>query len=103
LAFQMGVQFDRILDGFDGPFEKAEGLLNPPRGSVTGPPGPAGYLISHRVNDSFIVVNRLLKAGCDVYWLNKAETVDGESLGPGAIWIPASPNALPILQRATRE
>jgi hypothetical protein len=22
LAFQMGVEFDRILDGFDGPFEK---------------------------------------------------------------------------------
>ena len=22
LAFQMGVQFDRILDAFDGPFEK---------------------------------------------------------------------------------
>jgi hypothetical protein len=26
LAFQMGVEFDRILDGFDGPFEKIEGF-----------------------------------------------------------------------------
>ena len=24
LAFQMGVQFDRILDGFDGPFEQID-------------------------------------------------------------------------------
>jgi hypothetical protein len=34
LAFQMGVQFDRILDGFDGPFEKVEGLQRPPAGTV---------------------------------------------------------------------
>ncbi len=27
---QMGVQFDRILDGFDGPFTKVNGLLPPP-------------------------------------------------------------------------
>src|SRR5690606_35175858 len=26
LAYQMGVQFDRILDGFDGPVEQVEGL-----------------------------------------------------------------------------
>ena len=25
LAYQMGVKFDRILDGFDGPFEKVTG------------------------------------------------------------------------------
>ena len=25
LAFQMGVKFDRILDGFDGPFEELQG------------------------------------------------------------------------------
>ena len=28
LAFQMGVQFDRILDGFDGPFETIEVLTS---------------------------------------------------------------------------
>ena len=26
LAYQMGVKFDRILDGFDGPFVRADGL-----------------------------------------------------------------------------
>ncbi|MFN8002605.1 MAG: M14 metallopeptidase family protein [Acidobacteriota bacterium] len=31
LAFQMGVKFDRILDGFDGPFEKVNGLVKPGR------------------------------------------------------------------------
>src|SRR5207253_7743340 len=30
LAYQMGVQFDRVLDGFDGPFEDIKGPV-PPR------------------------------------------------------------------------
>ena len=47
LAMQMGVEYDRILDGFDGPFTKINGLLPPPPGSVVGPANPAGYLISH--------------------------------------------------------
>ncbi|HEY7184305.1 MAG TPA: M14 metallopeptidase family protein, partial [Blastocatellia bacterium] len=34
LAFQMGVKFDRILDGFDGPFEKVNGLIKPAPGKV---------------------------------------------------------------------
>ena len=37
----MGVQFDRILDGFEGPFEKIDGLLKPPAGKVDAPGRPA--------------------------------------------------------------
>src|SRR5262249_6734846 len=69
LAYQMGVKFDRILDGFDGPFAKVSGLQPPPVRSIMGPASPAGYLISHRINNSFVMINRLLKAGADVYWL----------------------------------
>src|SRR5688500_2638624 len=32
LAYQMGIQFDRILEGFDGPFEKITGLARPAPG-----------------------------------------------------------------------
>lgn len=103
LAFQMGVQFDRILDGFNGPFKRIEGLLNPPSGIVTGPSNPAGYLISHRMNDSFIVVNRLLKAGCDVYWLKEPEMAEEQIFGTGAIWVPASNMALSILERGAKD
>ncbi|HEX3681570.1 MAG TPA: M14 metallopeptidase family protein [Bryobacteraceae bacterium] len=113
LAFQMGVQFDRILDSFDGPFEPVTGLLTPPPGSITGPAHAAGYLVSHRVNNSFILVNRLLKANCDVYWLKNPPPDPGSvghqagafevSLGTGAIWIAASPAAHSILERATRD
>jgi Zinc carboxypeptidase len=103
LALQMGVQFDRILDGFDGPFVPAPGLQSPPPGSIKGQSNPAGFLVSHRINNSYILVNRLLKANCDVYWLSKEATADGEGLGTGTIWIPASSTALHILEQSVKE
>jgi hypothetical protein len=67
LAYQMGVRFDRILEGLDGPFEKLTGMQKPPAGKVTTS-GTAGYTFSHAVNDSFIAINRLIAAGEDVFW-----------------------------------
>jgi hypothetical protein len=99
LAMQMGVQFDRILDGFEGPFAKVDGLLDPPTAVVSGPASPAGWLISHKENDSFVVVNRLLKASCDVYWLGK----DVQNMGTGSIWVPASPAAKTIIENGAKQ
>lgn len=103
LAFQMGVKFDRVLEAFDGPFVEAPGLQDPPAGKVTGASSPAGYLVSHRINNSFILINRLMKANCDVYWLDKAVTVEDRDLGTGTIWIPSSPAALKILEASSKE
>lgn len=66
LALQMGVEFDRILEGFDGPFEAI------PYGQVQAfvpgkLPSGSGFLIDARVNNTFIAVNDLLKSGVDVY------------------------------------
>ena len=102
LAYQMGVKFDRILDGFDGPFARINGLLPPPPASVSGT-GTAGYLISHQINNSFVLINRLLKAGADVYWLKHAEKLEGEDLGTGAIWVPASSAARSIIERGAKQ
>jgi hypothetical protein len=103
LAMQMGVQFDRVLDSFDGPFAKvpvnAEGLADPPAAPVSGPANPAGWLISHKQNDSFVVVNRLLKANCDVYWMDK----DIENMGTGAVWVPASAAAKQIIAASAQK
>jgi hypothetical protein len=103
LAFQMGVQFDRILDGFDGPFEKIPGLLKPPAGKVSPATSAAGYLLSHQVNDSFTGVNRLLAAGEDVYWLKTAFTANGRTYPPGAIYIPAKATTAPLLNKLAAE
>ena len=99
LAYQMGVKFDRIPDAFDGPFQKVGGLLPPPPAAMQTASNPAGYLMDHRIDNSFTVVNRLLKANCDVYWIAKSE----QNLGPGAIWVPASASARAVLERGARE
>jgi hypothetical protein len=69
LAYQMGVKFDRILDGFDGPFERVNGLQRPVPGKATA---AASVILSHSGNNGFIAVNRLLAAGRDVRWIQGA-------------------------------
>ncbi|HEX4748509.1 MAG TPA: M14 metallopeptidase family protein [Bryobacteraceae bacterium] len=104
LAFQMGVHFDRILEGFDGPFEPVTGLLNPPPGTVTASAHAAGYVVSHRYNNSFILANRLLKDKCDVYWLKSApDELAGKDVGAGALWIPASATSRATVEKAAKE
>jgi hypothetical protein len=80
----MGVKVDRILDGFDGPFQKLEGLQKPVPGRVTGTAG-AGYTFSHATNDSFVAINRLIAAGEAVSWI---------TAGPqqGAFFVAARPS-----------
>jgi len=102
LAFQMGVQFDRILDGFDGPFEKIEGFAKAPEGNVKGA-GSTGYLLSHRVNDAFIAVNGLLKSGEDVLWLKSPVEVGAETLPAGTIYIVGKESTRPKLEKLAQE
>ena len=87
LSFQMGVTFDRILDGFDGPFKKIEGLAKPFPGKVTGSNNVAGYLLSHAVNDAAIATNRLLKDGHEIYWLSEPASANGKTYPAGTIYI----------------
>jgi hypothetical protein len=91
LAYQMGVKFDRILDGFDGPFEKIEGLARVPAGMFPDAHSD-GYLLDRRQNDAFIVINRVLKAGGDAYAL------DGST-----VYIAAEPSLVPTLRQAAQE
>ena len=92
LAYQMGVKFDRVLDGLEGPFETIKGLAAVPRGAVAGLENPAGYVVSHQQNDAFIAMNRLLRAGEQVYWPT-AES----------IYVPARSSTLPILRKAAAD
>lgn len=67
LAYQMGVEFDRVLEGFNGPFERVT------EWNVTAPTTlkavrrMTGFELDRRANNSFIAVNRLVKAGARVY------------------------------------
>ncbi|MYH53758.1 MAG: peptidase [Gemmatimonadetes bacterium] len=88
LALQMGVEFDRILDGFSGPFEEIEWLAEPMAGVVAGSGSPVGYVVDH-VNAAFTAVNRVLASGGQVFWIEGTLDAEGMSLGPGAFYIPA--------------
>jgi hypothetical protein len=103
LAYQMGVQFDRVLDGFSGPFQTVTGLAQPPKGSVANATGAAGFLFSHTENDAFIVVNRLLKNHADVYWLKSPVTADGKTYPAGTFYVATGAAATPVIEKAARE
>ena len=67
LAYQMGVEFDRVLEGFEAPTERVSAWNLPaPQGRVETRGGSAGFRLTPRQNDAFRAVNRLLAAGYDV-------------------------------------
>jgi Zinc carboxypeptidase len=104
LAFQMGVQFDRELEPFTGPFAKiTTDLAAPIPGNITGPAKPAGYLVSHAYNDAYTLTNRLLKANQPVYWLTTKTTADDKELAPGTLWLPYSAETQKLLEAATQQ
>jgi hypothetical protein len=101
LAYQIGVKFDRILDGFDGPFEKVAGLQKPAPGRVTEAAGAVGYVVSHHQNDAFIAVNRLLKANEEVFFV--ADRSYQSADGTGVIFITARPTTSAVLAKAAAD
>ena len=86
LAYLMNVKFDRILNNFDGPFEKipyGELLKATPKTLPSG----SGYTFSAAANESFTAVNELLKSGAEVY----------RNAKDGSFYVPAAAKAKTIL------
>lgn len=67
-AFTMGIEFARILDPFEGPFESIPyGSLQTAKGIIEKTSSATvGYSFSTKDNASFILLNDLLKAGIKV-------------------------------------
>jgi hypothetical protein len=112
LAYQMGVQFDRILDPFSGPFEKLNGYAPVPAGTVgarvdpallRAPAEGAWYSWSRGTNDAFAAANRLLKGGQEVYTVRKPVTVKGATYPAGTFFVPANPGTGKILSSLATE
>ena len=101
-AFTMGVQFDRILDPFDGAFERIPyGRLQHPKGLLVQN-GPAkGYILDARENGSFSAVNGLLAAHVEVYRIG--EVPAGGDYGQGSFFVPSSAKAREILDKEAQE
>jgi len=89
LAWQMGVEFDRLVEGFDGPFELIEDVIeSPPAGTVAGAEDAAGYLTAH-VNDGFAAVNRVLASGGSASWITEPLSAGGAQFDAGAFYLEA--------------
>ncbi|MBE0673706.1 MAG: peptidase, partial [Bacteroidales bacterium] len=87
LAFQMGIEFDRILDKIDGPFTAIPyGEEQSVPTTVMPAVSRVGYVYSPKINNSFKVTNDLLKAGVKVY------RIKGGS-DDGAFYVPSSAKA----------
>lgn len=103
LAYQMGVQFDRILTGFDGPFKRIPyGELQTPKGSIDETVSAPGYVLSAKANNSFMAVNALIASGVDVYRLPVG--IPGvSSVEAGAFYVPASTKAKTVLKKSATD
>jgi hypothetical protein len=101
LAYEMGVKFDRVLDGFDAPTKRIEGLAKPMAGTVANAQGAAGFLMSHEENDAVTVINRAFKSNADVYWLKSPIQANGKTYPAGTYFVSAS--ALPVVQKSAAD
>jgi hypothetical protein len=101
LAYQMGVQFDRILDGFECPCEKIQGMAEVPNGVVSG--SGTGYLLSHQQNDAFIAVNMVLKNGGEVHWAKAPFQANGKTYPTGTFYVTGRGAARAALQKLAQE
>lgn len=101
LAYQMGVKFDRILDAFDGPFEKnPQGVLLKIKGQNNIAASAKGYLLDAAANVSYKAVNDLLKENIEVYRVSASTP---GIAGVGSFYIPANIKAKSILQKISNE
>jgi hypothetical protein len=102
LAYEMGVQFDRVLDSPPNTASMRkvdEWNLKAPAGKVATASRAAGYFTSHEVNDAFNAVNKLLRANEDVYWLRSPVTANGKTYPAGTLYIASRGSTLPALQK----
>ncbi len=108
LAFQMGVQFDRILEPFTGPFERvADWNVPPPPGRVNTARGNRSLTLSRQVNDASRIVNRMLAAGEPVTMTPEVFyfASGGESTKRLQAWskeLGVTIQSVPVASRATR-
>jgi hypothetical protein len=103
LAFQMGVEFDRILEGFEGPFQEIKDLAKPFPGKVNNANGAVGFLLNHAYNDAAIATNRLLADGHKIHWLEKPYVSRDKTFPAGTIYIEANSKLLSKLEGMAKE
>ncbi len=102
-AYSMGFQFERMLNAFTAPTEAVPyGELQSPPGNLTATSGSAGYILDSRINNSFIAVNDLLKAGAEVYRIKNTSGNNSQTT-QGSFFVKATGKSIPVLKRVAAE
>jgi hypothetical protein len=101
LAYSMGVQFEKMLIDFSGPFERIPyGELQSPKTVI--PKAGAGYVLNAQTNNSFMAVNNLLKEGVEVYRLSGG--ISGQpAIADGSFFVTASAKAKEVLEKTSEQ
>ncbi|MFQ5638756.1 MAG: M14 metallopeptidase family protein [bacterium] len=86
LPLMMGVKAVQVDEPFEADLERVESITYPTGRLFENPKG--GYFISHKSNQSFMLVNRLLVQKKKVFWLKDEIEIDGLTFQPGAVYIP---------------
>jgi hypothetical protein len=115
LAFQMGIEFDRMLEGFTGPFQEVtDWNIVMQRGTMPDA-AAGGYLLSRDVLNTFSAVNQLVAKGAagvsvttapltvnsTVFPAGTFHVADGRRAALPAILGPLGVHAVSLDQRAT--
>lgn len=96
LAYQMGVEVDRVMEAFDGPFARVPyGEIQSPAPEVLA--NSSGYLLDSKGNNSFVAVNDLLKAKVKVYRTSS----ESNGLPAGSFYVGSSGKK--VLETAAKE
>ena len=76
-------------------------MVTPAAGQLTSAQGAVGFTVPHRENDAFIAVNRLLKAGEEVFFVGDRSFQSQD--GTGVMFITAKPSTAAVLQKAATD
>jgi hypothetical protein len=102
LAYQMGIKFDRILEGFEAPTARVAGPDHgrAGRGEGFGRRGLAGQPRDQR---QLHPDQPPAEGRRPVYWVKDGAKAGKVAFGPGAIWIPASPAAKAVIDKGVKD
>ncbi len=98
LAYTMAVQFDRILEPFDGPFERIPyGETQILKGTINTVGSVKGYVIDAKANRSFTIANDLLKQGIEVFRIT--DSIKNIDASLGSFYVPSSNKTKSIIEK----
>ncbi|MGH7476285.1 MAG: M14 family metallopeptidase [Longimicrobiales bacterium] len=104
LAYQMAVDFDRVLEGFDAPTRRIESWnATPPAGIVETRGGTDGWLLDGALNDAYNAALQLIAAGETVFRLTDDWEHRDREYQPGDFYVLAGQATQSRLENLARE